>query len=121
MSDIEIKIRTDSPTIIEELFGTTNPSPSNEIAIGDGASVLHKHHAIRRGLVESAIIVDVVIKVASGVAVKIISDWLSEKLKSKKAQVEIGGKVVSSNTSETISEAVERVRKNDSPTQPSSP
>ena len=107
MTSIKIKIRSDSLELPLDLFKVATPAPGQSFGIGPGIEVVHEHHVVRQGLIESGIIIDLLLKVASGVTAKLVSDWIVGALKGRKATVRIGDKEVDAHDKASVTSALD--------------
>ena len=109
MTTIRIKIRSDSQELPKLLFDVAAPAPGQSFGIMPGVEVVHERNIVRHGLVESGIVIDLVLKIATGVATKVVADWIADALKARKAKatVQINDKVVDSQDRAAVSSALD--------------
>jgi hypothetical protein len=91
------------------LFGAELPTEGTESSPDLGVTITVDHVEIEHGLVETAIIVDCVVKVVSGIAIKVIGDLLVDRLKNKKAKLTINDRQVNNISTQEIVSAMRGV------------
>jgi hypothetical protein len=111
MQSINIRITSLNPALIEDIFGTPEPTATESIELAPGLRLTYDDHTLKRGIVDMHVAVSFILSVASGVASKYIASWLYEKLKGKTVRVEIEGIEITKVTAEGIEHAVIKIRK----------
>jgi len=89
---ISLKVKA-APDSLRDIFGSAEPKEGQSIPIAPGAELVHQHHMIRQGLIESGVIITAIVQITVGVTTKVVADWIGEKLK-QKGTVQIDGKLV---------------------------
>jgi hypothetical protein len=107
MKHIRITVKTQSLTILEELFGSESPKDNQKFQIGPDITLIHERHLIRQGVIDSGVVVHFVLQVASGVAAKVIAEWIWGKIKDKKAHVEVNGMELPASSPKALEDVLE--------------
>src|SRR6266850_1778494 len=89
-----IQLRTQDPSVVVDLFGSESPIPTYSSTLIDGVDATVTRVEIQRGLVESSILVDFLLKVASGITAKVVGDLLFERIRSRRAKLSVNGRKV---------------------------
>lgn len=89
-TSVAVTVVTVDTGVIEALFGTANPAPETTVSLSSDTAVKLKRHIQPRGsgIMES---IELVVVFASNVGAQLLSNWLYQKLSSRKAKVAIEG------------------------------
>ncbi len=104
---IELKLQTEEPSLLQEIFGVEMPTGGVESTLAPGILIRASRVEVEHGLIESSIIVTCILQAASGIATKVIADVLLDRIRARKAKLNINGKPVSNLTAPALASAVE--------------
>jgi hypothetical protein len=111
VESIRVELEVPSAAGVEAMFGKRSPGRGDSATIADGATIVYEDEIIRRGAVESAVILTFAIQVATGVTTKVLSDWLGEKLKEVRARkVRVNGQRVEITDTTGVTNAIAAAR-----------
>ena len=97
-----VELSTTDVATLDSMFGPHRPVVGARVPLDDDVVLEVVDTRIERGVVETSIFLDFALKVGSGVAVKVIGDLLSERLKGRKASVKINGATVQADDARAI-------------------
>ena len=106
-TSFRVEMQTTDPRVLVDFFDIEMPAPHTTATLDDGLTADIQDVRVNHGLVETAVIVNFVITVASGVATKVVSDLLLERLRGRNVRLRIDDKPIDTVTSATIKSAID--------------
>lgn len=113
MSDpekVELRITTTDVRLLQELLGRPDTEEGGRVEIADGASLELTHRRHNRAWGEPEVLT-FALNFATSVATPILANWIWEKIKSRKAKVEMDQAVLQEVTRQALEELLEQRRR----------
>lgn len=96
-----VRLSTADPELLVDLFGSELPREADEANIGDGVRLRVSDAQVEHGLIETTIIVNCLVTIATGVATNVLGDLLTEAIKNKRAKISLDGRELTASAPET--------------------
>ena len=106
-SEYNIELKTSDPALLVSVFGSELPEEGSQSSLDPNVSIQARQVSVQHGLVETSIIVNCLLQILGGVAVKVVGDLLVNKLKGKDAELTINGKKIKKITTIEVLTALE--------------
>ena len=101
-----VRVTSQDPLVFGSEFPGGLPSANVEFCPGPGLTFSVVRVDIRHGVLDSSIVVDLVLKIAAGVATKVVGDLLVDYFKQRKATLTVNGKSVDLTQPESMGAAL---------------